>query len=537
MIGYRTFDRTLTYVRRTDLPAQLEALLRPDGKGGRPRALGLDVLLAAMMLTYELTGTLHLTAVHNTLTHELSREVQVRHGIRPSLQGEPISVRQVRYPWSAAVARLTATATLQDAIDRLTGAASTHLPVPAAYAVDLTAVDCAAKARGRMRKGEKLPKGGRPKRSADPDARYGYRTRTYQNGSKSFFGYQLGALVRVGPVDGVEEPLLIDKVTVVPGNEKAIAETFALLDRLAAAGQMPTELLADRGFTFAKVQDWARPLADRGIRQVMDIHPADHGPRLDVKTGYVMIDGWPHCPGTPTDLHTVKRPPRLSVGPQPTRKGRSDAQYAEDLRTWQAGKDAIDRAKDMIAERARYRFEKHGTPKTGKKGKTSQRFICPARAGKILCEGCPLFAGGLPAGTGLPTVQAETPLPKACSQATITIADIHGQKLRQQDYWLSPEWIASYARRSRVEARFGIHKGIDTGGIRRGWTHQVGQPKTSLLLAIAVAATNLNQLLIWAKNTGNTADPLTQMDVTDYGFAEYDADGTIAGGVSPPAVA
>jgi len=76
-----------------------------------------------------------------------------------------------------------------------------------------------------------------------------------------------------------------------------------------------------------------------------------------------------------------------------------------------------------------YRFERHGTASAG-----NPRYVCPAQAGKIICNGCPLYAGGAPTDTGLPEVTAPNPLPKACSARTITVKRSVDRKLRQDLY-------------------------------------------------------------------------------------------------------
>lgn len=58
------------------------------------------------------------------------------------------------------------------------------------------------------------------------------------------------------------------------------------------------------------------------------------------------------------------------------------------------------------------------------------------------------------------------------------------------------------------------------GRIRRGWTHQVGLVKTGLLLAIVIAAHNLEHLTLWATRVGDTSDPLTHMNVRVGEFVE-----------------
>lgn len=536
----------LTYVRRTGVPEDLEELVRPEGNGGRPRELRVDVLITAMLLTYAHSDSLLFTKIHHLLTEQLPRAVQGRYAICPH-QGQPITVNQVRYLWNAIADRLDFTVTrhpeltpverdlrrehTQAVMDRLTGAASMFLPAAQAYAVDLTAVDSASRAR-QYKNMDDAVRRARPGRSADPDARFGHRTRTFDNRSRFVFGYQMVAVVRTPKVDGPREPLLIDRISLVPGNENGVPETFDLLDRLTDEGRKPHEILADRGFTHSLPEKWASRLRERGIKQVLDMHPMGRGARLHPDHGYVMVDGWPHCPAMPTELVDIARPPSLSVGTKPAPNGRRRSEHAQDLQEWTAHKEALERARALIAERTQYRFERLGRTSAG-----NERFICPARAGKIVCHGCPLYARGVPTGTGLPEVTAPDPLPKACAQVSITIDTTVEEKLRQEHYWMSDDWIRSYARRSRVEAAFGLLKGTDTGGIRRGWTHQVGLVRTGLLLAIGVAATNLRQLLAWAKETGDSRDELVEHDITTYGFAEYDAEGNLPDAHGPPPAA
>lgn len=240
-----------------------------------------------------------------------------------------------------------------------------------------------------------------------------------------------------------------------------------------------------------------------------------------------MLDGWPHCPQTPTRLHEIIRPTHLSVGPPPSAKRHEPA--AEAVEAWQKSRDELETFQTLIAERQQYAFSLHGRTSAG-----NPRFVCPSRAGKIVCHGCPMFPLGAPRDTGLAEVEAPPDLPQACAAATITVGPEVDEKRRQEHYWGSPSWIASANRRSRIEASFGMLKGWTTGALDRGWTLQVGLVRTSLLLAVAVAASNLRQLLAWARTTANTSDELTQIDVTAYGFEEYDQHGNLVGVPEPP---
>ncbi|WP_395659984.1 hypothetical protein [Nocardioides sp.] len=556
----RVFDRYLAYIHRTGLHTELEAALRPTASG-RPRALRTDVLLAGMLATFNAHQSLALTTLHATLTTELDRNYQRRLGIRDQ-HGTPITLRQVRYLWSSVTdlfehtpARRTGLDVeeramraehLQDFLDRLLGAATDHIGVTGRYAVDGTAIESAARGKRRPRAnaadGTDVPAttlattipaaaadGGadledaadRVGRSADCDAAWGYRTRTYDNKTNLMFGYQMLAFTRVGAV-GEDQPLLTERIAVVAGNNPGISETLDTLDRLQATAAV-TEVIADRGFSYKKVEDWATPLRDRGVKQVLDLHENDHGARVHPDHGYVMVDGWAHCPSIPDRLVDIARPARFTVGK--LKKSATREERAEHARRT---RELADFNAD-IAERATYRFEPHGKTKNG-----SPRFICPARAGKLKCAACPL-SQLLPD----PTPEADPDLdqlPTACKQATITIPVTVEAKVRQEHYWGSPEWQKSYGRRVRVEGAFGLLKSAKSGGVRRGWTYQVGLVKTTLLLGIAVAATNINQLLTWARRTGNTRDPLTTLDVTDHGFVEL-APGADTGGTDPPVAA
>lgn len=575
MIGRAKFNQAHALVQRSDVCAELEARLRPTTVG-RPRALRVDVLLTAMLLAFGREQSLALTKVHHLLTRDLPRDLQNELGLIRA-DGRPITLRQVRYTWGAITEKFEHTegrrpemadevrdataAAMQSIIDRLISSTSTHVPSTGRYAVDATAIESAARGKRRPRRGtpltevggvgagaeapgrpltvedqdgatadgdpdargaDKLDAADRVGRCADPDARWGYRTKTYDNKSNLMFGYQVLAYTRVGALakDAVEPPLLIDRIAVVPGNSHGIDETIACLDRPWAGDVPVVELLADRGFSYSVPANWADKLRARGIEQVLDLHAADHGARVQPDHGYVMVDGWPHCPSMPEHLERIDRPGRLVLRPEP--KNPSPEQLAE----WVADRDAIAEFDRLIAERRTYRFER-----TAKAGSRSEQFKCPAKAGKLVCDACPLSQDFV----GVPAVTAPAAPGKACTQATITIKASIEPKLRQDLYWGSPEWKKSYSRRTRVEGSFGVLKSPKSGNIRRGWTHQVGLVKTSLLLAIAVAATNLQLLIAWAKRTGNTADPLTQMNTEGHGWVELDEHGRPMAGAGPPA--
>jgi len=75
------------------------------------------------------------------------------------------------------------------------------------------------------------------------------------------------------------------------------------------------------------------------------------------------------------------------------------------------------------------------------------------------------------------------------------------------------------------------------GNIKRGWCKVVGIVKTSLLIACAVAATNIALLRTWAERTGYTDDPLCLVDPPDFGFEELTGEEAATPANGPPLAA
>jgi hypothetical protein len=546
VISRAEFDRTLTYLDRTGIPADIEAKLADArAKDGCPRNLKARILLAGIMLCAQHRGTTVMTKVHRLLTTSLDARQQQLHGIRRP-DGSTVTVRQLRYlfrlitdlyehstayaPDLDDITRAGRADAFQALLDALTGEARRHLRPASAYAVDETAIESAA--RGKRNNQRAAQEEGRAAagerghiRVADRDARWGHKTKTYENQSGLIFGYQAVTFTRVAPVGGPAEPILCDRIALVPGNDNGAAATLDVLGGFGRAEQLPREILVDRGFSQLGTEGWAAPLAALGVRQVFDLKVTDRGARPHPRDGYLMIDGQPYCPSIPEELIVIPRPVNLSAGKLP--KHPTKEQKAEhDTR-----QKNIDEFNDAIATREQYRFAPVGKTKAGQ-----QRWQCPARAGKVSCVGCP-FSIDYP--DTVARVQPADPanLPKACRQETITIRDDVDLKRRQEHPWGSPAWQASYSRRARAEGTHGILKASDSGAVRRGFTRYTGLVRTGMVLALAVAQSNLVMLTKWAVATNNHVDPLTTIDVTPRPFQELDPDDGAAGGLAPPAAA
>lgn len=568
MIGRKNFDRTVAAVRDSGAGQLVEDLLRSP-LGGRQRALDADVFLAGLVLTAGNGKPLTLINVHATLTTEIAYSAQSAYGISYRRKGEdrarPITLRQVRYLLEAIEKKLAHTEgrapglteedrigrsfVLQDLLDRMVGASlPSHLPLPETLALDATSVDSWGRGKRRtvirrdgeaadedsaeQRRAEDTADGTTESYSFDPDADWGYRTRTYDNRTTKCFGYDVFAMVGVPAVGAPTElfPKLIRGFAIRPAGSDVVEPSMRVLQRLLDAGEPVSELLDDRAFSYKRPERWADPLRELGVKQVFDLHPHDRGVRHH--DGIRLIDGTPHCPATPDRLVDIARPANLSV---PELK--KNATAAE--KAWHDNaKRQLEEFAEQIAERETYAFVriKVKAPENAKdQGKT--RWICPAQAGKVRCANCPLSVD-MP--MDLPEIAnppAKSTAPKCCNQVTVTIPGAAMAKLAQEHYWGSPEWIASYIRRTYVEGYFGNLKNPSTGNVRRGWCQVVGLVKTSIMVAGAITATNIGLLRSWAKQTGDITNPLSEPLGAPPSFEEIDPDQLAAPAHGPPVAA
>jgi len=594
MIRRSQFDRVLAYVQDSGAADYVETLMRPDGKGGRPRQIPFAVFFAAVILAAEHKPTLTLVNVHKLLTNDLARSYRLSLNIvtkRADGGTHTLTVRQVRYMLEALERKLAHTQgrapdltdgdrnsrqlALQNIMDMLVGATiPDHLPAPASYALDGTAIESWARGKKKRpvdpeadhadddRIESDAVEDGDSRRSFDLDAAWGYQTKTYDNRTNDCFGYHAFGLVGVPPAGADPDtwPKLVERLSVRPANANAVEPSIAMVDSLLALDRPVTELLADREFSYKKGTSWALPLRERGISQVIDMHEGDRGVRD--YNGIAMIDGTPHCRavlGDREDLIRIPRPASLSEGTLPANAG-------EDQKSAHAARVAeIEAFKVKIAERSVAAFRRVAGPdSTGE-----ERWECPAQAGKVICANCPvslMLSKDRPVVAEPHTVPAlpEPPVKPAkgasqeereryqdekkkwdedadflrcCRQRTITIPGTVTPKLRQQHYWGSSSWIASYSRRTHVEGAFGNLKSAKTTHVTRGWINVVGIVKTSLMLAAAAVATNIRLLRKWAERTGDRTHPLAATDPEHHGFEELDPNGNPALALAPPEAA
>lgn len=125
---------------------------------------------------------------------------------------------------------------------------------------------------------------------------------------------------------------------------------------------------------------------------MMDLHPNDRGPRGTFE-GAISANGQLYCPATPVAL--------LGLGPL-ARGALAGEVAAHDTASAELGRHKL-------------------APITAVGTDGYQRVACPARAGKLRC---PLKATSMALSLDHPSVLGppEAPLPRCCSQRTITVA-------------------------------------------------------------------------------------------------------------------
>ncbi|CAL8973707.1 hypothetical protein CELL_01599 [Cellulomonas sp. T2.31MG-18] len=520
-----TFRKALLVVRRSGIAADLENRLRSD-KGGRPRQLAVEVLLAACITVF---GPGHKTAtlvqIHDALTDSLPVSEQLRLGIAKATATtlEPVAIHQVRYlfkavcralDYSPTTGRVAVGWTSTDAngyrkriyrpttqaerlereaeaigyITRLLAASLRPMPEPTVVALDASGIRSHAR---RVRQTGANPHDDyrldnsvfvqKPTGGYDPDARSGHVTPTEAKyDADMIFGYQLiPASASFGKDSEFRRLQPIVGLTVVPANAVQTGPALRVLDNINEVQETPlATLVVDRGYTTAVARHWAAPLRARGIEQVLDLTEPQRGPRLDPETGVLMIDGWPYAPWTPENLRHIARPQRWILHkPKPNASSRKKT-------TYERLKADLDRFRQQHAELAQYALTPNGAPRSNgtRQFKTSRFDAARATA-----------------------AQRRT---KAFRQPTLVLGAAVCPEIRQRLRWGSDEWISAWGRRSAVESGYSNLKGPDTERFERGTIRVVGLIATTLMLAFAAVHYNLRLLTKWAaKNDRYNADP------------------------------
>jgi len=431
---------------------------------GRPRELSVRTLLVALLLLSQ-SGSMHLVRVPGMLNN-LDTPTRKRLGV---VRAGGITRRQVErlYNLIAAALEGSAHAHFDGFCDLLLQAT----PDPAcaetsSIAVDGTSVDSWGRRRRRVDANGQVSWV-----SSDTDAEW--RRKSKDNPWKRpVFGYDLTVAVTVPEVDGPDVPLAARSMRFRGANRQNVAMGRAVVKEVARQQGVLGDVIADREYTSTiDGRDFVLPVRALGGEPVFELTQAQLGAR-GTTHGAVMIDGHPFSPSVPPALHVLVPPP-------------PGAPLA-DVAAYQ----------QKVAMREKYALVPHGA----RKANGSQVYQCPASAGKLSCPLVPSSkAGAFPAALAPKTVLAGS----VCSKKFTTFQATDAP-LSQRDLFGSAKWYSSMSRRSRVEGFFGNVKNEACENLRRGTIRVRGLVKTGMLVAFAVASTNLRLADSFAKRTPST---------------------------------
>ena len=299
--------------------------------------------------------------------------------------------------------------------------------------------------------------------SADPDAAWGHAKRNAPGAKDALFWGYYAQVAVVACEEGAEnpDPELIYRVVVKSASIEPADEMAGPLERMAASGKGPSDVLADCGYSFKT--GFSRRLRNIGAEPVMDLHPFDRGPKGTFE-GAVCANGSLYCPCVPERL--------LALGPL-VRGAPEKAMAAHDR---------------SCAELEHYRLAPLARP--DKEG--YERVMCPAAAGKLRC---PLVEASLNLSFSHPSVtEAPSSPPRCCRQRSITVAPQVNDKTRQKHPYPSPVHRRSYARRTAAERAYARLADPAGEGLRRGWCRLFGTAKNTLMYSLAAVVHNLRLL-------------------------------------------
>lgn len=305
--------------------------------------------------------------------------------------------------------------------------------------------------------------------SADPDASWGHR-RGNGPGQKDelFYGYYLSAATMAQDEGGPPAPEVVRRATLTSCHVDPVPAFVPVLEDMAATGAAIGDVLADSGYAHRVAQNWALPLRAIGAKLVMDLHPADRGPR-GTFSGAICCNGNLYCPAVPPAL--------LALGPL-----RRDAS---------AGQGAAHDQK--TAELAHYKLSRVSADDND----GYHRVACPAVMGKLRC---PLRAASMALSHTRPSVVSPPGQPPACCiQRTVTVPPGVNAKTAQKHDYPSAAWRKSYARRTAVERTYSTIKDPASNDISRGWCRLMGLAPLFVFVTCCLVVRNLRVLDAYAE--------------------------------------
>ena len=304
---------------------------------------------------------------------------------------------------------------------------------------------------------------GRRQFSVDPDAREGYRAGKNFLPKAVFVGWDLHFATCVSEDPSETLAPLTTAFSIRPAGGYKANGGLGVLDALTRHGCRPTTVLVDRGYSYLRVENWAQELGNRGIEQVFDLHTNQRGVRPGPKPHTIFVDGALFVDSLPTWLRKL---PGFRIGDTKTEIAEKVAKYDE---------------------RLPYLFARQG-PADLHRG--TQRVRGPALTGRVRCPNNEKSMRLSPATR--PTLDCD-PDGCACSLAP-TLGPGDYLQLRQRHPYGTRKWKLDYNRRNHVES-YNASVKYHHSRLARGSTRVLGTNKTGILVALLVAANNIEVLI------------------------------------------
>lgn len=309
----------------------------------------------------------------------------------------------------------------------------------------------------------KIGDDGRYIHCADHQMREGYRAGKNGRKKETFIGLDLHLGTPVADLDSQGHGSLITGFVARPAGDSKAEAGLALMDSMLHTTGHTELVLADRGYTYLKHENWADQLMARNLEQVLDLHTNQRVVRPGPIPGTIWVDG---------GLFVDALPDRLRHLPG----------FGRNL-TSQAERDLC----ALYDERDTYAFKPMGSPNLPRR---TQRLRGPARDGRLRCPNAPKSMRWDPATR--PTTNCP---PGSCSCAsTPTIGPEDMTQTRQRVRFGTTDWARSYGRRSAIESANSSVK-VHHSHVRRGSVRVMGVRRSAFLLAFCLAATNIRVLL------------------------------------------
>lgn len=266
---------------------------------------------------------------------------------------------------------------------------------------------------------------------------------------------------------------LVD-VHLAPGStHRGLAGVEALDGMRRVLGQAPSEVMADRGYSYAKTENWAAPLFERGIRQVFDLHPNARGVNPGPIKGTQWRDGLLFVHDKVTKHEAVAARSPLESPEVKEKRAEAVAKrhaFSFGFEDWNLAKGTVRLVGPAV--RGQVRCVNHPASmrlKAVKQHSRGGRRVTRPTTAHVLGEECP------------------------CGKTKVVpISDVI--RFYQPYVWGSPEWEHAYGARNLSETANSNFKDHH-GRFAKGSIKVLGRNKIALALAFFVDAVNTRLII------------------------------------------